>query len=466
MSSKLTFYGAVKEVTGSCYLLQTNRSRVLLECGLHQGPPDMEKRNFQPFPFPIEGIDAVVVSHAHLDHSGLLPKLAADGYSGPVYCTEMTHELLKIMLMDAAHLQQRDTEWSNRRRRRAGAPLEQPLYTSEDVEKIIRQCIPLPYHGSSQITGDIGLSFLDAGHILGSAHVSLTIEDAGQRRRLLFSGDIGNPESVLMKNPEPPQLADVVLMEGTYGNRDHQSMGQTLEEFAGILAAAAEDGGNVLIPAFAVGRTQEIIYQLLMLRKQGRLQQQQVFLDSPMAIEVSELYLKNLQRLDRIDIDALTDNGRASLNDMLHFVQPTRSAEESMAINRVTGGAIVIAGSGMCSGGRIRHHLKHNLWRRETRVVIVGFQANGTLGRRLVDGAERVSLFGEDIIVRAHIHTLGGYSAHAGRSDLLRWARAIGGEPRYYLVHGEAEALQSLQAELQRHGASVDLPVFGHSVTI
>ena len=466
MSVQLTFYGAVKEVTGSCYLLQTDASQVLLECGLHQGPPDIERLNLQPFPFAVERVDAVVISHAHLDHSGLLPKLAAAGYEGPVYCTYMTFELLKIMLMDAAHLQQRDTEWTNRRRRRAGAALEEPLYTLDHVRRILHQCSPLPYRHPRQITGDIELTYLDAGHILGSAHVSLSLRDAGRDRRLLFSGDIGNPDSVLMKDPTPPQQADVVLMEGTYGNRDHQSMDKTLEEFADILAAAALDSGNVLIPAFAVGRTQEIIYQLLMLRKQDRLSQQQVFLDSPMAIEVSELYLKNLETLDQIDIDALTDHGRLPLDDMLGFIRPTRSAEESMAINRITGGAIVIAGSGMCSGGRIRHHLKHNLWRREARVVIVGFQANGTLGRRLVDGAEHVKLFGEEIAVRAHIHTLGGYSAHAGRSDLLRWAGAIRGKPRFYLVHGEAEALQTLKTDLEQSGNPVRLPLFGETISI
>ena len=466
MSIHLTFYGAVKEVTGSCYLLRTETSRLLLECGLHQGPADVEQLNLQPFPFAVDGIDAVVVSHAHLDHSGLLPKLAAAGYDGPVYCTDMTRDLLKIMLLDAAHLQQRDIEWSNRRHRRAGEPLEEPLYTVEHVRQILGQCRPLPYHRRQRITPDIELSYLDAGHILGSAHVDLSITDGGQSRRLLFSGDIGNPQSVLMKDPEEPKQADVVLMEGTYGNRDHQSMDKTLEEFAGILAAAADEGGNVLIPAFAVGRTQEVIYQLLLLRKQGRLPQQQVFLDSPMAIEVSELYLKNLETLNQSDVDALTDQGRLSLHDMLGFIRPTRTAEESMAINRITGGAVIIAGSGMCSGGRIRHHLKHNLWRRETRVVIVGFQARGTPGRRLVDGAERISLFGEDIAVRAHVHTLGGYSAHAGRSDLLKWASAIGGKPRFYLVHGETEALIALKTGLEQSGARVKLPVFGESISV
>ena len=467
MSMTLTVYGAVNEVTGSCYLLQCGNSRVLLECGIHQGLPDAEARNKAPFPFDVQQLDTVVLSHSHLDHSGLLPKLVASGYHGPIYCTPPTKGLLKIMLMDAAYIQQRDVEWENMRRKRAGRELIKPLYTLDDVRRTLAQCRTLDYAEPKTVAPGVELDYRDAGHILGSAHIQLRLNDKGHQRTLLFSGDIGNPDSILMHDPDPPEQADVVLMEGTYGNRDHQPMEATLEEFAAILQQAHDEGGNVLIPAFAVGRTQEIIYHLMLLRNQGRLPQQQIFLDSPMAIEVSELYLDNLEELDQVDIDALTDNDRFSLDELLRFIYPTRTPEESQVLNRIQSGAIIIAGSGMCNGGRIRHHFKHRLWRQDTHVVFVGFQAGGTLGRRLVDGAERVSIMGNDIAVRAQIHTLGGYSAHAGRRELLNWAKTIGGEPEFHLVHGEQEALaafrESLESEL---GIRASIPDYGDVITI
>lgn len=467
MSARLSFFGAVQEVTGSCYLLQTDDATLLLECGMHQGPPEVERLNDESFPFDIKQLDAVVLSHGHLDHSGLLPKLARDGYQGPVYCAQSTAGLLKIMLMDAAYLAHRDTEWENIKRRRAGHTLLEPLYSLDDVWRILKQCQELAYRQEREIAKGVRLSYRDAGHILGSAHVCLNFQSGGRKRQLVFSGDIGNPESVLMRDPDPPSHADVVLMEGTYGDRDHQPMHNTLEQLATILQTAAERGGNVLIPAFAVGRTQEVIYHLLLLHKQGRLAQQQVFLDSPMAIEVSELYLNHLEALDQKDIDLLTDNHRLSLDEMLRFIHPTRTPDESMALNQITGGAIIIAGSGMCNGGRIRHHFKHNLWRHETHVVIVGFQAAGTLGRRLVDGVKKIHLFGSEIAVRANIHTLGGYSAHAGRRELLQWATAIKGDPHFYLVHGESEALQALQTSLdQELGVKADIPAYGETIPL
>jgi metallo-beta-lactamase family protein len=467
MTAKLTVYGAVKEVTGSCYLLETGHAKVLLECGIHQGPPDVEANNRKPFPFDIERLDAVVISHGHLDHSGLLPKLAASGYKGPVFCTPPTKELLKIMLMDAAYLQQRDVEWENRRRMRADRELIEPIYTFDDVRRILHQCQGLGYGEEYTVADGVTLHYRDAGHILGSAHVCLDIAGKGGSRRLLFSGDIGNPDSILMTNPDPPDRADVVLMEGTYGNREHQPMAATLDEFAAILAQAAEQQGNVLIPAFAVGRTQEIIYHLLLLRKQGRLPQQHIFLDSPMAIEVSELYLNNLEALDQVDIDVLMGDGRLSMDELLRIVRPTRTPEESQALNQITGGAIIIAGSGMCNGGRIRHHFKHNLWRQRCHVILVGYQAMGTLGRQLVDGAETVHIMGNEIAVRAQIHTLGGYSAHAGRRDLLAWAGAIKGSPDFYLVHGEITALEGLREGLQQsHGIQAVIPSYADTIPI
>jgi metallo-beta-lactamase family protein len=467
MKATVTFLGAAREVTGSCHLLDTGHARILLECGLHQGEPETERRNQGPFPFDPSTIDAVVLSHAHLDHSGLLPKLVAEGFTGPIHCTPQTRDLLRIMLKDAAFLQERDLQWENKRRTRAGRPLLEPLYTQGDVQRALALCEPLEYEQNRDITPDVRLHLIDAGHILGSAIVNLELHTRGIHRRIVFSGDLGNPETQLMYDPKVPGEADLVIMEGTYGNRDHQDMDRTKEELARILAEAHAAEGNVLIPAFAVGRTQEVLYHLAMLRREGRLLQQRVYLDSPMAIEVSALYLSNLGALDRADLDHLTNKGRRSLGEVLDFVWPTRTPEESMVLNRIEGGAVIIAGSGMCNGGRIRHHLKYNLWRREARVVIVGFQARGSLGRRLVDGAERVQILGSEIAVRARIHTLGGYSAHAGRSQLLDWATKIPGMAKFCLVHGEEEALVALAEVLTtRHGRRVQVPEWGQVIEL
>ncbi|MEA3276931.1 MAG: MBL fold metallo-hydrolase [Pseudomonadota bacterium] len=464
-SLKLTFYGAAREVTGSCHLLETAHIRLLLECGLHQGDPEAERRNRAPFPFEPSSLKALVLSHAHLDHSGLIPRLVAEGFSGPIYCTRQTRDLLGIMLKDAAYLQERDVQWENKRRERAGRPLLRPLYTQQDVGRVLALCEPVVYGEHIAVAEGLRLRFLDAGHILGSAIVELDVRGEGRHCRLAFSGDLGNPGSLLMKDPQVPQEADLVVMEATYGDRDHKDMDTTQEELAQILALAHAAGGNVLIPAFSVGRTQEVIYQLAMLRRQGRLPQPRVYLDSPMAIDVTALYLGNLAALDRKDIDRLTDRGRHSLTEVLEFLRPTRTTEESMALNRIQGGAVIIAGSGMCEGGRIRHHLKYNLWRRQTQVVIVGFQARGTLGRRLVDGAQRVKILGGEIAVRAGIHTLGGYSAHAGREQLLDWAEKIPGSPRICLVHGEEVALAALADGLAaRTGRRIEVPRMGETI--
>lgn len=467
MTVSLRFFGAAEEVTGSCFLVESDRARLLVECGMHQGPPERERLNRAPFPFTLKGLDAVVLTHAHLDHSGLLPKLVAAGWRGPIYCTPASRRLLRILLMDAAYLEQRDVEWENLHRRRAGRGPVEPIYTFDDVRRTLRLCRTLPYHQREEIARGVQLTYYDAGHILGSAHAALSLRDGGDRHRLFFSGDIGNPDTLLMTDSEPPEAADLVVMEGTYGDRDHQPMAATLEEFAAILQQAWKERGNVLIPAFALGRTQEILYHLLLLRRQGRLPQHHIFLDSPMAIEVTELYLDSLEALDQADLAAITDNGRLSLDQLLAFVHPVRTPEESMGLNRIDGGAIIIAGSGMCDGGRIRHHFKHRLWRENTHVVMVGFQAEGSLGRRLVNGERRIQLFGHEILVKARIHTLGGYSAHAGRGELLRWAASVHGRPRFLLVHGEPEALESLRDGLrEHHGIGGEIPRYGERVTL
>jgi len=463
--AKLTFYGAVNGVTGSCYLLEIGSSRVLLECGLVQGNREAEKANDAPFPFDVDSIDAMVLSHAHLDHSGRIPKLVADGYRGPAYMTRPTRELLDIMLKDAAFLEMRDTEWKNRRRRRAGKEDLQPLFTLEDVEQALKQCQGLEYQKRHKVADGVEIRYRDAGHILGSAIVEIYISDQGVERKLVFSGDLGNSEAALLRDPDIVDSADVLLLESTYGDRDHRPMQETLDEFERVISEASENGGNILIPSFAIGRTQEIIFRLGQLYHAGKLKQQAIFLDSPMAISATEVYQRYENTFNRADKVSLNVAHSGNLESFLPTLRFSRSTDESMAINRIQSGAIIIAGSGMCTGGRIRHHLKHNIWRRNAHVLIVGFQAAGTPGRALVDGAKTYHIAGEEIVVNAQIHTLGGFSAHASQSQLHQWVKGFSKQaPRIYLVHGEDKSKRALSELLSEDGWQVDIP--GYATTI
>ncbi|WFM72193.1 MBL fold metallo-hydrolase [Halomonas sp. CKK8] len=468
--STLTFQGAVKEVTGSRYLIELDGNgrshKLLLECGLHQGGSDADEANARSFGSLPRELEAVVLSHGHLDHSGLLPKLVREGYRGPIHCTRGTRDLLEIMLQDAAFIMAKDVEWENKWRKRNGKPLVEPLYELEDVEQTLALCESHPYGQLVELPGGASLVFRDAGHILGSAIVELAIPSGGQTKRLVFSGDLGNPSSVLMKDPEKLYDADLVLMESTYGDRDHRPLEETLEEFARVLEEAHEAGGNVLIPAFAVGRTQEILYHLSVLYHEGRLRQQMVFLDSPMAIKVTELYHRARKSLDPEDLKVLNVAASGDTSQYLPILRMTRTVEESMAINRIHGGAIIIAGAGMCNGGRIIHHFRYNLEKPDTRLVIVGFQAAGTVGRQIVDGAERIRVMGRDLAVKAKVHTIGGFSAHAGQTQLLGWAGAFRNRPRFYLVHGEPGAQQALQAALARSDIAAEIPAYGDCIEL
>ena len=363
--AKLTFYGATDGVTGSAYLLESNNATVLLECGLYQGGREEEKQNSKPFPFDPHKLDAVVLSHAHLDHSGRLPKLIADGYNGRIYMTFPTSELLEIMLKDAASLQQRDTEWENKRRRRAGKKEIEPLYDIEDVQTALASCDGFRYGKRHEVADGVEVCFRDAGHILGSSIVEFFINEAGAEKKLVFSGDLGNSYAALLRDPEIVSEADVLLLESTYGNRNHKAMDETLDEFENIIVDASENGGNILIPSFAVGRTQEIIFRLGELYQKGKLKHQAVYLDSPMAIAVTEIYHRYQNIYNSEDAASLRQGKTGSLHTFLPVLRYSTSTEESMVLNKIEAGAIIIAGSGMCTGGRIRHHFKHNLWRRK-----------------------------------------------------------------------------------------------------
>ena len=457
--ASLTFYGAVEGVTGSAYLLVTESARILLECGLYQGRREEESNNKKPLPFKLDELDAIVLSHAHLDHSGRVPMAVRQGYAGAVYLTRPTYHLLEILLRDAASLQQRDADWENRRRRRAGKREVKPLYTEADVDATLPLCVTVGYGEHSEIADGVSVRFLDAGHILGSAIVEVYITESGQQKKLVFSGDLGNSFAALLRDPETVTEADVLLVESTYGDRDHRAMEDTLQEFEQIIADASKNGGNILIPSFAVGRTQEIIFRLGELYQQGKLNHQAVYLDSPMAIAVTRVYHRYRNMYNQPDSAALARTPQQSLDAYLPVLRYSTTTEDSMAINRIASGAIIIAGSGMCNGGRIRHHLKHNLWRPQSHVVIVGFQALGTPGRSLVDGVKRFSFGGEKISVKARIHTLGGFSAHADQSQLYDWISHFEkSRPRLLLVHGETSAKQAFEAFLRGRGWSAEVP--------
>ncbi len=470
--AKLTFLGAAQQVTGSCYLIQTGSHTILLECGLRQG--EDKGHNGYTLPELITSdhlapgdIDVVVISHAHLDHSGLVPLLVKQGYSGKIICSSATADLLPIMYMDAASLQKSDIERKNRRLLRAGKQPLQPAYEYRDVENTLKLVEGINYNTSTRLFDDITVCFHDAGHILGSAIVELKLNIQGQEKTLVFSGDLGNCCAPLMNDPSTLDHADILMMESTYGNRNHRPLDKTLEEFKSIISDAANQGGNILIPAFAVGRTQDLIYWLGLLYHEGLLNNRRVYIDSPMAIKVSDVYDRH-QNLFNDDDPRFREFMKQGWDKWLPPLTYTESAEESMQINRISDGAIIIAGSGMCTGGRILHHFKYNLWRSKNHVVIVGYQARGTLGRALVDGASSVKIFGEDIAVKARIHTLGGLSAHAGQDQLIEWAGHFDTTTtRLHLVHGEIDAMQALQQRfVDEHQWDAYIPTLNEVIRI
>jgi metallo-beta-lactamase family protein len=421
-----------------------------MECGMRQGRRDADEGNRAPFPFDPNTINAVVISHAHLDHSGLLPRLAAAGYRGPIYATVATCELLELMLLDSAHIQEHDAEWENKWRSRVGKPQVTPIYTTADAELALKLRHPLDYEEQHEVAPGVRLTYHDAGHILGSAIVELEVDDHHLTRRLVFSGDLGNTCSPLMHDPVTLNRADAVMLESTYGDRNHRCSEDTLDELAEILQQAYRDGGNVLIPSFAVGRTQDLIYYLGRFYQEGRLKQQAVFLDSPMAIRANAIYSRYQDQFDLPEHNGHPAKKVKRIEQWLPILRCTPTPEDSMAINRIKSGAIIIAGSGMCTGGRIVHHFKHNIWRKECHLIFPGFQAKGTLGRNIVDGAANIKVLHQRFAVKAQIHTLGGFSAHAGQSQLIEWVKNFDHRPELYLVHGELEKMQILQQELKK----------------
>ncbi len=446
MTIEVEFLGATGEVTGSCHLVTVGSKKILLDCGLIQGRRKDEERNRENFPFDPASIDAVVLSHAHIDHSGRLPLLVKAGFRGSIYTHRACRDLCRIMLKDSAFLYQKDVEWENRKRARKGLDMVDAMYTVEDAKIAMKQFKGLVYQQKKRILPNVTLQLNDAGHILGSSIVELWLEDEGQQRKLVFSGDLGRSGMPILEDPETITEADLVIMESTYGDRLHRSWDETQKEISDVLSIATNGRGNILIPAFSVGRTQEILYLFAKYYKQWKLDRWQIFLDSPLAIEATRIFMNNSDLFDD-DMQALFQKNQQK--SILPNLNISRTTNQSMALNRVHSGAIIIAGSGMCSGGRIKQHLKHNVWRSDCHVIISGFQARGTLGRKLVDGAKHITLWGESVRVAARVHTIGGLSAHADQAALKNWYSNFNNRPRLVLVHGEPEAQECLSKVLQ-----------------
>ena len=447
---KVMFHGAAGEVTGSCHEVEAAGHRLLLDCGMIQGSEQDEARNAEPFAFDIAGIDAVVLSHAHIDHCGRLPVLVRRGYRGPIYTQAATADLLRIMLEDAAALARMDADRDNRHRR-GGRADHAPLFDVDDVHRVLRQVRSLAYGEPETIFPGVTVVLRDAGHILGSASVEIRAEENGRVRTLVFSGDVGPRGKPILCDPVDVPAADLLLLESTYGDRLHRDRDETVVELGRIFEKAWHDGGNVLIPAFAVGRSQELLYWFAKHWDDWGLSKWRIFLDSPMAAKVVGVYDRHEDLFDAEARRVWREKPHPFRLPNLRF---TVDVAQSQGINRIEGGAVIIAGSGMCNGGRIRHHLRHNLGSARNHLVIVGYQANGTLGRRLVDGAGRVRIFGEEVPVKLQRHTIGGLSAHADQAGLLEWYGRIGNRPPVVLVHGEDGARTALSEALHRRFGS------------
>lgn len=465
---KLTFVGAAHEVTGSCHYLETGGKHILIDCGMEQG-----LQNYERAELPVEEamVDYVLLTHAHVDHSGMLPALYAKGFRGRILTTVATADLCSIMLRDCAHIQLQETEWKNRKaKRHSGVEPYEPLYTMEDADGIIKRIVPCRYGRTVELCEGVKVRFTDVGHLLGSASIEVWVSEDGEERKIVFSGDLGNVNQPLIKDPIMTKEADYVVMESTYGDRIH-SAGRPdyVSDLTKILQETFDAGGNVVIPSFAVGRTQEMLYFLRQIKEEGRIQRFPdfpVYVDSPLAVEATDIFQRNVAECFDEEAMELVHKGVNPIRfPGLHL---TITSEESKAINFDHAPKVIISASGMCEAGRIRHHLKHNLWRPECTILFVGYQANGTLGRALIEGAEEVKLFGEKIEVRADIRALPGISGHADKDGLLRWVHGFEKKPeKIFVVHGEGSACEAFAACLEKeHQINAYAPYSGTRVNL
>jgi len=490
---KINFLGAAQAVTGSCYILETGGHRFSVDCGMHQGNKEIEKRNLNMDNYKPADLDFVLVTHAHIDHIGLLPRVVASGFKGKIYATPPTMDLMKILLLDSAHIQEMEAEQRQRRGLRRGkAPtpppsgerrskalaasyppverrdsmMERPLYTTGDALATFPHIVSIEYDKPFEPAPGIRVTYRNAGHILGSAFIEVEYVEDGKTTKIIFSGDLGRPDQLILPDPSHGGRADYLFMESTYGDRDHKSAESSRDELAAAIAYSYKNNEKVIIPAFAVERTQQILYTLFLLDQQGKLPNDMpIYLDSPLAIQATEIFRKHPEYFDDAT-KALLKQGKDPLSmPNLRFSQ---SAEESRALNTMSGSAIIISASGMANAGRIRHHLRHNLWRKGASIVFCGYQSEGTPGRKIVDGAKHISIFGEEVSVAAKVFTIGGFSAHAGQAEILEWLKSFDGtNTKVVLIHGEVKALSTLSGLVHdKLGLEVHVPTYLEELTL
>jgi metallo-beta-lactamase family protein len=462
---KVTLYGAAGCVTGSAYYVRNRHSNVLVDLGVFQGERSLESKNHKLPPIDITTLNAVIITHAHLDHTGRLPLLAKHGYKGPVFATDATIEIIRVLLNDSLHIHENELNRVNRKRSRKGEKPLEPDYTVDDITNVLNLMIPMPYNEYVEIAPSVLARVREAGHLLGSVSIELTINEDGKKKKILFSGDLGRQNMAILNDPDPFHSASLVFMESTYGDHDHKPLEETLIEAQKIILKAIEMKGKILVPSFAVGRAQQLLYYIVRAIHRGNLPEIPVYLDSPMAIEATRIYIRHQELFDD-ETEALFRLG--VIKEDLSRLRISVTPDESKALNEVDGPCMIMAGGGMCNAGRILHHLRHNLQFPETTVMIIGYQGAGTLGRRLIDGEKKVKIFGEEISVNAEIATLGGLSAHAGQSDLLKWFDSFSASrPVLVLSHGEDRGRYAL-AELIRskYGITPVLPEYGDTIEV
>lgn len=449
---RISFHGAANTVTGSCYLIETVCCRFLIDCGLFQGRQSEKEQNEHDFMFLVSEIDFVILTHSHIDHSGRIPLLYKRGYRNPIYSTKATAELCALMLPDSGYIQESEVEWKNRKRERAGKPVLEPLYTANDALLSLSLFQKRMYDEIITVNENVRIRFNDAGHILGSSIVELWITENGKETKIVFSGDLGTKNTAIIRDPQIIKSADYLILESTYGNREHPSEHQRIRQLCETINNTMDKGGNIIIPSFAVGRTQEMIYYLNKHKDEftdvyGKIMDLPVYIDSPLATSATEVFRRNLDIFDDEAREYIRNGDNPLDFPGLKF---TKTADESRALNNMEGSKIIISASGMCEAGRIKHHLKHNLWRSESTIVFVGYQAVGTLGRYILDGAKTVKIFGEEIEVKADIVKIDGFSGHADRSGLIDWLKGFEKPPgQIFLVHGEQETIEGFSAELK-----------------
>lgn len=465
---KITFYGAAQTVTGSCHMVEACGKKFLVDCGMFQGRLTEQIQNYEKFPFNINEVDFVILTHAHIDHSGRIPKLYKEGYKGTIYATSATMDLCGIMLPDSGHIQEKEIEWVNRKRQRAGKKPNEPMYTAQDGIDSLKLFKGVEYNQAVEICEGLSFKMIDAGHMLGSAIIEVSITEDGKTQKVVFSGDLGNTDMPIIKDPTYINGADYLIMESTYGDRLHGKMEDQSAEFIDIILTTIQRGGNIIIPSFAVGRTQEMLYEInrfaAMKGLGDKLKHIPVYVDSPLAVNATKIFQENPEYYDDDALRYLLKGDNPLEFDNLHFIT---TADESKALNENPTPKIIISASGMCEVGRIKHHLKHNLYRPESTVLFVGYQAEGTLGKKIMSGEKLVKIFGEEIAVNAEIRTLDAFSGHADRDGLLTWVDKMEKKPKeIFLVHGELPAQKSLKQNIyDKFNINTVIPALEESYT-